>query len=854
MNTITNTDSTSLLVAGIQKVLKDTFLSAGLGLIIASTALFCVTAFTPIPRGDYFAIFFMHYVMAGGYLLALLIRGIFVLKWRFLRESVQYYIPYLILSIISAYALNREIAVFEDSTAWLCAFLVFQGIVLLSYLFFNYLPPAAQRTLYFLLGAGFVLYLYLAVYVMPLYAVSVIGLLAIGISIHTFVPFFMIIACLLLVNKYYRTDKKILYSFLAGIGLAITIAAVYAVAWARLNNIIVKEYSQSLITEDELPAWVRVCQQLPQNGLTEKLLKRGLVYSVANHTDEWFWRVPNASFDEVRKHDPLVVFSNLFSNYTALDQKEQIKILETLYDSRHQAQERLWSGENLQTQQVISNIRLWPEYRMAYTEKIITVDNKSMPQRWNQSEEALYTFHLPEGSVVTSLSLWINGVEEKGYLTTKQKADSAYRTIVGVEARDPSLIHWQEGNTVTVRVFPVTPEESRRFKIGITSPLHFNVHELSYKNIYFDGPLHEHAEEIRQINAGTELRFTPAGYRSSPDGKVEYSGNYKASWKFKIPATPLAGSTFSFLGKTYSLKHHREELETVAFKQVYLDLNAAWTLEEVREIMQLCKNAKVYAWYNNSMIRLTPANLSDVYEQCVALNFSLFPVHAIKNKQSSLLITKGTPTSPNLSDIKTSSFYQQLTEASQENSEAIKTFCLNSEELSPYLKTFKEFRLIHSVNGSLWKLEELLEKNLFPRMAENEHQLLIAPAQMLIVEEDGSSIRGAAPDHLYRLFAYNQILKKAGLQAIQKDFTDPELVAVAEQAYVVSPVSSLIVLETQKDYERFDIQKSKNSLQNATMQSTGAAPEPHEWALIAIVGLAVLVFMYPNLFKSLWPF
>jgi XrtN system VIT domain protein len=78
---------------------------------------------------------------------------------------------------------------------------------------------------------------------------------------------------------------------------------------------------------------------------------------------------------------------------------------------------------------------------------------------------------MPEGAVVTSLSLWINGNEEKAILTTKEKADSAYKTIVGAERRDPSVVHWQEGNSVSVRVFPVLPGESRKFKIGITAPL-----------------------------------------------------------------------------------------------------------------------------------------------------------------------------------------------------------------------------------------------------------------------------------------------------------------------------------------------------------------------------------------------
>jgi hypothetical protein len=57
----------------------------------------------------------------------------------------------------------------------------------------------------------------------------------------------------------------------------------------------------------------------------------------------------------------------------------------------------------------------------------------------------------------------------------------------------------------------------------------------------------------------------------------------------------------------------------------------------------------------------------------------------------------------------------------------------------------------------------------------------------------------------------------------------------AYKAYVVSPVTSLVVLETKQDYERFGIKDDGVSLKNASMKSSGAVPEPHEWLLIIIL-------------------
>jgi hypothetical protein len=58
------------------------------------------------------------------------------------------------------------------------------------------------------------------------------------------------------------------------------------------------------------------------------------------------------------------------------------------------------------------------------------------------------------------------------------------------------------------------------------------------------------------------------------------------------------------------------------------------------------------------------------------------------------------------------------------------------------------------------------------------------------------------------------------------------LLSFATEANIVTPVSRLIVLETRQDYERFDIDESKDGLKNASLKSKGAVPEPHEWIMI----------------------
>jgi XrtN system VIT domain protein len=122
---------------------------------------------------------------------------------------------------------------------------------------------------------------------------------------------------------------------------------------------------------------------------------------------------------------------------------------------------------------------------------------------------------------------------------------------------------------------------------------------------------------------------------------------------------------------------------------------------------------------------------------------------------------------------------------------------------------------------------------------------------MIISSKENCGV-SKAPDHLLRLYAYNKIMQELGKDYLNKEYAfNQHLISMANEAYVVSPVSSLVVLETKKDYDRFGIEENKNSLKNASMESSGAVPEPHEWALILVfVGIGIFVFVKSKSFKG----
>jgi XrtN system VIT domain protein len=463
----------------------------------------------------------------------------------------------------------------------------------------------------------------------------------------------------------------------------------------------------------------------------------------------------------------------------------------------------------------------------------------------------LYTFYLPEGSVVSSLSLWINGKEEKGYLTTQTKADSAYKTIVGVESRDPSVIHWQEGNTVKVKVFPCIAQERRKFKIGITSPLQLNGNRLTYENIYFKGPPSNEASE------GIRLDFTknvgglkiPFEMEESGENQLILNRTYIPSWNLSFDAIPLSDKGFVFNSKTYQIKPFKEMSNPFSAKRIYLDVNKAWKKSEFDSVFAMAKDRAVFV-YDDGMIQLSDQNKDAIFARLSSWNYSLFPVHAVRHDNNALLITKETHISPNVKDLQKTAFGGALRKDTLAT--PLKTFNIGNE-LSPYFKTLHELRIVRCEKADIGQIGAMLTKNQFPidqQKGASNNVVRIDNAKMTI-SENADSVSTGAPDDIARLYAYNHMMQQIGTKYLSKDYLKDSaattgLIKEAEQANIVTPISSLIVLETAQDYKRFDIQKSKNSLDNATLKNSGAVPEPHEWVLIIIFALLVSYYTLRN--------
>ncbi|HYO22142.1 MAG TPA: XrtN system VIT domain-containing protein, partial [Flavisolibacter sp.] len=671
------------------------------------------------------------------------------------------------------------------------------------------------------------------------------GLLVFGISLHTFVPLLFCIVTIFLTSRLVKGNHRYWISFSGGIIATIIFCIGFTVVWDNKLHAINRQYTAAMVEgESQLPLWVQVAQGIERDNITEAILKTDLIYKVPDWNDNFFWSMPRRNFgDQQQLHDPLITLASVFSGEVLLSENDRIKILESQYNARHQALERLWSGEALKTEQVSTNVKVWPAMHLAYTEKMLTVYNHQAKRAWNNQGEGIYTFHLPEGAVVTSLSLWINGKEEKGILTTKEKAATAYRTIVGYERRDPSVVHWQEGNTVSVRVFPVLAGESRTFKIGITAPLRKEGVRLIYDNIWFDGPDAGSAEETVKLEIADDSKSLIRQAALKPDNGKFFTrtGSYQPRWTIAFKDDGLRPHSFSFNGNQYSLQPYKRQRIPVAISDVYLDINQSWSSEDLDRLWNLVQNKRVWV-YDNELHQVNSDTKEELFGVLQKRSFSLFPFHYVTRPQQSLVISKSGGYSPAITDLEGSPFLASL-QKHISSANRIRLFHLGSD-VSPYIRSLKERRYFDFENGEHELLEYLLTKNVFTQDVETDQAIIVHSADVVITKQAGETTSDA-PDHLQRLFAYNHILQQLG----RKDSPGIDstlLIKEAQEAYVVSPVSSLVVLETQADYDRFDIKDSENSLKNASLKNNGAVPEPGEWAIIILVGAAFLFFLHKN--------
>ena len=100
----------------------------------------------------------------------------------------------------------------------------------------------------------------------------------------------------------------------------------------------------------------------------------------------------------------------------------------------------------------------------------------------NDSSEVLegtFRFPMPDGALLTGLSMVIDGKEMNGELVEREKASKAYQSVVD-SMQDPALLEWEHGSIFKMRVFPLEPRRSKVVTIRYLTPLRRSEDDLAF--------------------------------------------------------------------------------------------------------------------------------------------------------------------------------------------------------------------------------------------------------------------------------------------------------------------------------------------------------------------------------------
>ena len=762
-----------------------------------------------------------------------------VLSFLILRDKKNYIhlTSFLILNwFIGCFSLNTLIPIFQDLPVWV--YIATFAFCISNFFIYNNSEGRPNTYIYFFInGFSFTIILYFTVYLIPVMPYSFMGIIALGLGFYGLVPALVIIIHSLTVLRYLTRNRIYFIAFGAGFSTVVISLILFTIGLSLESNKIAKTTMiKSFNDNDDLPNYIAVSQNLKPNFFNEILLKKDIVYIGPDDFFSFdnFNSFSNQQFNERKTHNPFISTAYLFCKDSGLSNDDKINILKSNFDKRLETEEQLWSGEDLFTKNIKEDVKIYPDSRLAYTE--ITMNIVSAEGSWRDGE-AIYSFQLPEGSVATSLSLWVNGIERKGVLTTKEKAKKAYNQIVGVEYRDPSLMQWKEGNKVVVRVFPVNYKTPRTFKCGFTTSLKIEDNEMKYQSLSIKGPNISNAETISRIQIVGNTKIETCKDFELKNGFYINESKGLDDWYANMSLNKVLSNSFVWKNKMYEVKDIQKTIIPFTPSEIILDLNTNWTTKQIESFVNV-NQKNIYVFVNGQKTAINKENFKAIQLDFEDLHYSLLPLYRLA--KNSLIITKSGTFSANFEELEDSNYLKKIkTQTKQRNIKVINI----SADINPFWQTIKEQKYIDYYQTSVQNSLKIIEQHRFVQFKTDKNLVNIEPANISIQEKPQNSVsKGNGPNHIYRMYAFGKVLEEQ--VKIQGDtLVNNQYVELAKDANIVTPISSLIVLETDEDYKNNGIEKNVNTLGNASINNDGSVPEPHEWLLI-IIGISTLYFYY----------
>lgn len=459
-------------------------------------------------------------------------------------------------------------------------------------------------------------------------------------------------------------------------------------------------------------------------------------------------------------------------------------------------------------------------------------------------QEARAQVALPPGTVVSRLTLWVNGEEREAAFAGRGQVTEAYRSVVA-RRRDPVLVTSAGANRIAVQMFPVPPNGEMKVRIGMTMPLQLDhLRQGTVQLPYFHERNFELAERLEHsvwIEAKAPLT---AGRR---EASVAPEGAYSLQFQLADSELTEASSvvTVSRDPSTHSWSHDQRGSGNV-IKQV---LQVVPTSPPSRLAVVIDSSASMAAFMQpmaEALSRLPPGlELFVVFaDDLIDLNAeiaSTTPLDAVASIRDHEFIG---------GQDNTAALVQALDKVLATRNSALvwihgpqPVILQTSESIEQRLERRGQVRWYDvqvrpGVNRIGERLDGLADIH---ALSLSRLQTLIARwrsggTEIIVHRERVQGAQAAGPaseqtsDHLTRLWANDEVRRLLYVERALR----ASIVELAHNYQLVTPVTGAVVLETQQQYDAAGL----TPVPEGTVPSI---PEPEEWALMII---AVLVLLY----------
>jgi len=466
-----------------------------------------------------------------------------------------------------------------------------------------------------------------------------------------------------------------------------------------------------------------------------------------------------------------------------------------------------------------------PVAATAYLEWVFTFANR---ERFD-ALEARTLIQLPEDAFISRLTLWIDGEEREAAFAGRAKANRAYQDVAIVRRRDPALVTTQGEDKVLLRCFPVPAGGEMKVRIGITAPLAFSEEGADLAQLELPYLL------ARNFQEGAEQGLWIESPRAlnDPDGALRVDDAQEGQ-------ITLRGGLD--VDDPHSIECHQQATGASCWVQDYVDEESFVVQEVVHEAVTPPTRVVVVVDCSASM-----RGRRDTLEQILrAFDGSL---------QLAVFITEEGPAPVSLErDAALEALDDHEFVGGINNVPALEAaWDLAYETPGSVVLWLRGAQApqLGGIDGFLQRYERGVDGPpiLGLPLVRGEHRTAAQMSQELEIDYRGLSpedpvefashmheprdrqVRrfrtvSAAPadarecsSQLVRLWAHDQVLSR-GLQASEA------MQALASTYRLVTPLSGAVVLETERQYKRNDLDPT------ASPRSVPSIPEPGEWALI----------------------